>query len=310
MMARWRSWNSFHSPVKPGRRRLPVNSCCIRAFFCWLLFASRASVVLMALSHVERTAAIFSCTGRGGSKTGIFSKVAFVIFTMERLLPDADFFKYCRALYDFNKNSIKFLFTEFFTLNLIIKSGYIQFSISPRNMAARPTLSGVFALLTMKSPYLSIYGDKEKSLSIFFIAEIERPSSVRHPKDKIYIPEGCSTGLAEKPFLIEPSIVSLKKPSLHPSGSISILAFACAAQAVRAAFIIFLQASGGRARSPLPCPPVYVIQQPRASSAASRAASSASCAASASASRAAQCCRYSANCSRTWRWASLLRRVP
>ena len=169
MAARWISRKFFHSPLNPGSLRLPVKSCCMRAFFCWRLFSSRASVVLMALSHVERIAAIFSCSGRGGRETGNFSKVAFVIFTIERLLPDADFFKYCLARKCFNTDSIKLALTVFFTLNRIIKSGYIQFLISPRNIAERPTLSGVFDLLTRMSPGWRIYSYRDIFLSIFLI---------------------------------------------------------------------------------------------------------------------------------------------
>src|SRR5690606_23670089 len=65
----------IHSPLNLTpflsiRRFLPVSSCCIRAFFCCWLLVSSCSVVVMALSQVERILAIFFCSGSVGNETG------------------------------------------------------------------------------------------------------------------------------------------------------------------------------------------------------------------------------------------------
>src|SRR5690606_4866063 len=75
----------FHSPLNltpllSSRRFLPVSSCCIRAFFCCWLLASSCSVVVIALSQVERIWAIFFCSGGGGSKNTTSLRICWLRF--------------------------------------------------------------------------------------------------------------------------------------------------------------------------------------------------------------------------------------
>lgn len=64
------SFFDCHSPENPGRRFLPVRSCCMRACLRRVLAAIIWSRVSRARSQVARMSAILRCSGRGGSGMG------------------------------------------------------------------------------------------------------------------------------------------------------------------------------------------------------------------------------------------------
>lgn len=80
------NFSFFHSPLNPGRRFLPVSSCCIKPFLRSSSFSTSCDCFSIASSHVLRTSAIFCCSDSGGSSIGNFATSLLVIFGSLRLL--------------------------------------------------------------------------------------------------------------------------------------------------------------------------------------------------------------------------------